>query len=147
MEGILLVPLDRSVVFLAKATSNVLFMLVVELIAVPLFFFFFMTGQPVSPSFPAIVAPLVVVTVGMAGIGTMLSTITMNTRSKDVLLAVLFVPLVYPLLYACVTATTAAIAGTEFWTDFFVIPLVLACGYDVVMFLTCWVLYDFVVSA
>ena len=147
MEGILLVPLDRSVVFLAKATANVLFMLAVEVIAVPLFYFFFMTGQPVAPTLPFIVAPLLVGTVGMAGIGTMLSTITMNTRSKDVMLAVLFIPLIYPLLYACVTATTAAIAGTEFWTDFFIMPLVLAAGYDVVMILVCWVLYDFVISA
>ena len=147
MEGIMLVPLDRSVVFLAKATANILFMLAVEIIAVPLFYFFFMSGEPVAPTFPAIVAPLLVGTVGMAGIGTMLSTITMNTREKDVMLAVLFIPLIYPLLYACVTATTVAIAGTEFWIDFFVMPLVLACGYDVVMLLVCWVLYDFVVSA
>ena len=147
MEGIMLVPLDRSVIFLAKAVSNILFMLVVEVIAVPLFYFFFMTGQPVAPTLPAIVAPLLVGTIGMAGIGTMLSTITMNTRSKDVLLAVLFIPLIYPLLYACVTATTAAITGTDLWTDLFVMPLVLACGYDVVMLLVCWVLYDFVVSA
>ena len=147
MEGILLVPLDRSVIFLAKATANILFMLAVEVVAVPLFFFFFMSGQPVAETVPCVVAPLLVGTVGMAGIGTMLSTITMNTRSKDVMLAVLFIPLIYPLLYACVTATTAAIAGTEFWTDFFVMPLVLAVGYDVVMMLVCWVLYDFVVSA
>ena len=146
MDGIMLVPLDRSVIFLAKATSNMLFMLVVEIIAVPLFYFFFMTGQPTAPTLPAIVAPLLVGTIGMAGIGTMLSTITMNTRSKDVLLAVLFIPLIYPLLYACVTATTAAITGAEMWTDLFVMPLVLACGYDVVMLLVCWVLYDFVVS-
>ena len=43
MEGILLVPMDRSVVFLAKSTSNLLFLLVVEAIAVPLFYFFFLT--------------------------------------------------------------------------------------------------------
>ena len=147
MEGILLVPLDRSVIFLAKATSNTLFMLVVEVIAVPLFYFFFMTGQPVAATLPAIVAPLLVGTVGMAGIGTMLSTITMHTRSRDVMLAVLFIPLIYPLLYACVTATTAAIVGAELWTDLYVMPLVLAGGYDVVMLLLCWVLYDFVVSA
>ena len=147
MEGVLLAPLDRSVIFLAKATSNMLFMFLVEVIAVPLFYFFFMSGQPVAPTFAAIVAPLLVGTIGMAGIGTMLSTITMNTRSKDVMLAVLFIPLIYPLLSACVTATTAAIAGTELWTDLFVMPLVLACGYDVVMLLVCWVLYDFVVSA
>jgi heme exporter protein B len=147
MEGVLLAPLDRPVIFLAKATSNMLFMFLVEVIAVPLFYFFFMSGQPVAPTFAAIVAPLLVGTIGMAGIGTMLSTITMNTRSKDVMLAVLFIPLIYPLLSACVTATTAAIAGTELWTDLFVMPLVLACGYDVVMLLVCWVLYDFVVSA
>ena len=147
LEGILLVPLDRSCIFLAKVTANVLFMLAVEVITVPLFYFFFMTGEPVSPTLPAIVAPLLVGTIGMAGIGTMLSTITINTNAKDVLLAVLFIPLIFPLLYACVTATTAAITGTEFWTDLFVMPLVLACGYDVVMLLVCWVLYDFVVSA
>jgi len=147
MEGILLVPLDRSVVFLAKATANILFMLAVEIIAVPLFYFFFMTGQPAAVTLPAIVAPLIVGTIGMAGIGTMLSTITMNTRAKDVMLAVLFIPLIYPLLYACVTATTAAITGNEFWMDYYIMPLVLACGYDVVMLLVCWVLYDFVVSA
>ena len=122
LEGILLVPLDRSCIFLAKATANILFMFAVEVITVPLFYFFFMTGE-------------------------LLSTITINTNAKDVLLAVLFIPLIFPLLYACVTATTAAITGTEFWTDLFVMPLVLACGYDVVMLLVCWVLYDFVVSA
>ena len=37
LEGILLVPLDRSVIFLAKATSNLLFLLAVEVVAVPLF--------------------------------------------------------------------------------------------------------------
>ncbi len=147
MEGIMLVPLDRSVIFLAKAVSNILFMLAVEVVTVPLFYFFFMTATPAAPTLPAIVAPLVAGTVGMAGIGTMLSTITMHTRSKDVLLAVMFIPLVYPLLYACVTATTAAITGTELWMELFVVPLVLACGYDVVMLLVCWVLYDFVVSA
>ena len=147
MEGILLVPLDRSVIFLAKATANILFMLAVQVIAVPLFYFFFMSGQPTAPTMPAIVVPLLMGTIGMAGIGTMLSTITMNTRSRDVMLAILFIPLIYPLLSACVTATTAAITGTEFWTDSFVMPLVLAGGYDVVMLLVCWVLYDFVVSA
>jgi heme exporter protein B len=147
MDGLLLAPIDRSAIYLAKAVANILFMLAVEVIAVPLFYFFFMTGEPVAPTLPAIVAPLVVGTIGMAGIGTMLSTITMNTRSRDVMLAVLFIPLIYPLLFACVTATTAAITGTEFWTDQFVMPLVLACGYDVVMLSVCWVLYDFVVSA
>lgn len=147
LEGILLVPLDRSVVFLAKATSNLLFLLVVEAIAVPLFYFFFMTSVPLAESAALVLAPLVVGTVGVAGIGTLLSTITVNTRGKDVMLAVLFVPLVFPLLYACVSATTVVVVGAEGYLDVFVPSMALAAGYDVVMLLASWVLYDFVVSA
>ena len=147
LEGILLVPLDRSVVYLAKATSNFLFLLAVEIIVVPLFVFFFMTTETFSDSFLFLVFPLLLGTVGLAGIGTMLSTITVNTRGKDVMLAVLFIPLIYPLLYACVTATTAAICGGEFWMDSYTMPLVMAAGYDVIMLALCWVLYDFIISA
>ncbi|MBU5405201.1 heme exporter protein CcmB [Paraeggerthella hongkongensis] len=146
MEGILLVPLDRSVIFLAKATSNLLFLLVVEVLAVPLFYFFFLTTVSPSEHFWLLVVPLLVGTVGMAGIGTLLSTITINTRGKDVMLAVLFVPLIFPLLYACASATTAVIVGAEGYMDVFSLSLMLAGGYDVIMLLLSWVLYDFVIS-
>ena len=147
MDGILLAPIDRSVIFLAKATANILFMLVVMVIVVPLFCFFFLTATPLAPTAPAIAAPIALGIVGMAGIGTMLSTITMHTRSRDVLLAVLFIAIIYPLLFACVTATTAALTGSTLWVEQFLIPLALAGGYDVIMILVCWVLYDFVISA
>ena len=96
LEGILLVPLDRSVIFLAKATSNLLFLLAVEVVAVPLFYFFFLTTVTPGESFWLLAVPLFVGTVGVAGIGTLLSTITVNTRGKDVMLAVLFIPLDLP---------------------------------------------------
>ena len=134
-------------IFLAKATSNLLFLLIVEVITVPLFYFFFLTGTQPAGSFLLIVVPLLVGTIGVAGIGTLLSTITINTRGKDVMLAVLFIPLVFPLLYACVAATTVVIVGSEGYMDTFVSSLALAGGYDVIMILLSWVLYDFVISA
>ena len=146
LEGILLVPLDRSVVFLAKATSNLLFLLAVEIIVLPLFYFFFLTTTTPADTWPLLLLPLLVGTIGIAGIGTLLATITVNTRGKDVLLAVLFIPLIYPLLYACVSATTVVIAGGDV-ESMFVPALALAGGYDVVMVLLSWVLYDFVISA
>jgi heme exporter protein B len=147
LEGILLVPLDRSVIFLAKATSNLLFLLLVEIIALPMFYFFFLTGNTVQPTLWMALGPLLVGTIGIAGIGTLLSTITINTRGKDVLLAVLFIPLTFPLLYACVSATTVAILGGDAVMDTYLPSLALASGYDVIMLLVSWVLYDFVVSA
>ncbi len=146
LEGILLVPLDRSVVFLAKATSNLLFLLVVEVIAVPLFYFFFLTTVTPADSFWLLIIPLIVGTIGIAGIGTLLSTITVNTRGKDVMLAVLFIPITFPLLYACVSATTVVMVGSEGYMDTFTMSLALAGAYDVIMLLLSWVLYDFVIS-
>ena len=146
LEGILLVPLDRSVIFLAKATSNLLFLAVVEVITLPLFYFFFLTGDQPASTLWMIAGPLVAGTVGIVGIGTLLATITMNTRGKDVLLAVLFIPLTYPLLYACTAATTVAVLGGDV-AGAYVPALALAAGYDVIMLLASWLLYDSVVSA
>lgn len=147
LEGILLAPVDRSVIFLAKATSNLLFLAAVEVIVIPLFFLFFLSGADVAATTPMIVLPLAVGTVGVAGVGTLLSTIAIDTRGRDVLLAILFIPVIFPLLYACVSATTTAFMGVEgtfgsYWTS-----CALAAAYDVIMIAAAWGLYEFVLDA
>ena len=147
LEGILLAPIDRAVIFLAKATSNLLFLLMVEIVVVPLFFLFFLSGAQLAETTPLIVLPLLIGTVGVAGVGTLLSTMTIDTRGKDVLLAILFIPVVFPLLYACVSATSVAFMGVEgtlgaFWTS-----CAVAGCYDIIMVAAAWGLYEFVVSA
>ncbi len=148
LEGLLLAPVDRGAIFLAKAvSSNLIFILLVEVLAVPLFWFFFASFATPAETAWLSVVPLLVGSVGIAGVGTLLSTITVNTRGKDVMLALLFVPVVFPLLYACVSATTATLLGGEVFAATWTVSLVLAAGYDVIMILAAWVLYDFVVTA
>ena len=83
-------------------------------------------------------------TVGVAGVGTFLSTMTIDTRGKDVLLAILFIPVVFPLLYACVSSTSVALLGIEGQMEVFWRSLALAAGYDVIMVAAAWGLYEFV---
>jgi len=147
LEGLLLAPVDRGAIFLAKAVSNLIFILLVEVLAVPLFWFFFASFATPAETAWLSVVPLLVGSGGIAGVGTLLSTITVNTRGKDVMLALLFVPVVFPLLYACVSATTATMLGGEVFAATWTVSLVLAAGYDVIMILAAWVLYDFVVTA
>lgn len=147
IEGLMLVPMDRAVIFLAKMTSNFVFLTIVEVIALPFFYFFFLTGATLSGSVWLMAGPLLVGSVGIAGIGTLLSTMTANTRGKDVILAVLFIPLIFPLLYACVSATTAVICGTQDYLATYGRSLIMAGGYDAIMVLASWALYDFVVSS
>ena len=146
LDGLLLAPIDRGVIFLAKATSNLVFLLLVELVAVPLFWLFFSSLASPAGSAPLMAVPLLVGSIGIAGVGTLLSTITANTKGKDVMLALLFVPILFPLLYACVSATVAALVGSDAMGDTFLTSLALAALYDVIMVLASWVLYDFVVA-
>ena len=114
---------------------------------VPLFFVFFLSGAPLSATAPMIVLPLLVGTVGVAGVGTLLSTMAIDTRGKDVLLAILFIPVAFPLLYACVSATGVALAGVEGTFATFWRSLALAGTYDVVMIAAAWGLYEFVLDS
>ena len=147
LEGILLAPIDRAVVFLAKATSNLLFLLMVELVTVPLFFVFFLSGAELPPTTPMILLPLLVGTIGVAGVGTLLSTMAIDTRGRDVLLAILFIPVAFPLLYACVSATGVALMGVEGTFATFWRSLALAAAYDVVMVAAAWGLYEFALDS
>jgi heme exporter protein B len=147
LEGLLLVPMDRSLIFLAKTTSNLILLLLVEIIVVPLFFFFFLSSTTVASTAIWIIVPIVIGSIGVAGIGTLLSTITINTRSRDVLLAIMFIPVIFPLLYACVNATSAAFLGFPTGWYGFASALALAAGYDAIMTIASWALYDFVISA
>lgn len=146
IEALLLAPIDRSVVFLAKATSNLFFLLIVELIVLPLFIFFFLSSATLQPSFWMVIPVLFVGTIGIVSIGTLLSTITMNTRGKDVMLAVLFIPVAFPLMYACASATTATIVAFDGYMEAFFPAMILAVVYDLIMLPLCWVLYDVVIS-
>ncbi|MDO4436463.1 MAG: heme exporter protein CcmB [Coriobacteriaceae bacterium] len=147
LEGILLAPVDRAVIFLAKATSNLLFLLAVEVITVPMFFLFFLSGAELSGAAPLMALPLVVGTVGVAGVGTLLSTMAVGTRGRDVMLAILFIPVAFPLLYACVSATGAVLVGVQDMMTVFWRGVALAAAYDVVMIAAAWGLYEFALDA
>ena len=146
IEGLLLAPMDRGVIFLAKVTSNLMFLAVVELIAVPLFWVFFSSFAHPADTAWLIAVPLIAGSIGIAGIGTMLSSMTVNTRGKDVMLALLFIPVIYPLLHCCVSATTSALLGGVAM-DAFTRSVALAVGFDIIMILISWRLYRFILDA
>ncbi len=147
LEGVMLAPVDRSVIYLAKLSANLVFLALVEVVVLPLFWLFLLGGAPLPATFPFTVAAIAAGSVGVSAVGTMLATLAMRARGGEVLLAILFIPLSLPLLYSCVAATGAAFAGADGWMDAFVPAMVLMCAYDVVMTLVSWVLYDFALES
>jgi heme exporter protein B len=148
LEALLLSPVDRPVIFFGKVVGNLIFLLIVEVLTLPVFSFLFLQGESFDTGALALI-PVVLLggSIGIAGVGTLLATMSVNTTGKDFVLAVLFIPLAYPLLLGAVTATGAAIIGgpeamRAFWTG-----MAWVAGYDVIMLLAAFGLYEFIIGA
>jgi heme exporter protein B len=148
LEALLLSPVDRPVIFFAKVVGNLTFLLIVEALTIPVFAFLFLQGHAIeSGAFSLVPLVMVAGSIGISGIGTLLATMSVNTSGKDFVLAMLFIPLVYPLLLGAVTATNAAIVGGPDAMMIFWQGMAWVTGYDVVMLLASYGLYEFIVGA
>ena len=107
IDGLLLAPVDRSAIFLGKALGNLAFMAVVEVVLLPLFSALF----DVPLLRPGVLLVTALGTVGYAAVGTLLATIAVNTRAREVMLPILLLPLAIPSLIAAVQATGGLVEG------------------------------------
>jgi heme exporter protein B len=150
LDALLISPIDRPIIFFGKAVGNLLFLLIVEIFIVPLFYFIFLGGQnqvSTGGSVWMIVIALLLGSLGIAGVGTLLATMSVNTKGKDFILPVLFIPLMFPLLLAVVAGTSAVLLADPGYSAVFWQMMALASGYDAVMLLAAFGLYEFVLGA
>jgi ABC-type transport system involved in cytochrome c biogenesis, permease component len=92
-------PPSREVLFLGKYLANLTFVLLVEVIALPLFVLFF--NVDLSQALPGLVVTLLLATAGLVSVGTLFSAIVVRTRFAELMLPVLLLPfMVPPLIFA-----------------------------------------------
>lgn len=107
LEGLLLAPVSRDAIFLGKALTSFLFMLIVEAALLPVF--------AVLLSFSAfsfiLILTIVLATLGFATVGTLFSAIAVQTRAREIMLPVLFFPIILPVLIGAVEVSGKAIGG------------------------------------
>jgi heme exporter protein B len=107
MDGLMLAPVDRSAIFFGKTLSNFVFTLVVALILLPVFSVFYQQNM-LNLGLIGIVA----LSLGAyTSLGTLLAALSMQTRTRDVLLPVLLYPLALPILIAAVESSQNALSG------------------------------------
>ncbi len=107
LEGLLLAPVSRDAIFFGKAMASFLFMLLVEAVLLPVF--------AVLLGFSALswtlAATIILATLGFAVVGTLFSAIAVQTRSRELMLPVLFFPVILPVIIGAVQLTTVAVGG------------------------------------
>lgn len=105
LDGVLLAPIDRTALFVAKAVAFAAFLAIVELVAVPAFYLLLL-GPSAGDAVPKLVAVLGLADWGIAFTGTLVAALATRTRSRDLLVPLLGLPLLIPVIIGAARATT-----------------------------------------
>ena len=140
LDGLLLAPVDRSAIYFGKAIGNLIFMLVVEVIVLPLYSVLY----NVNLFQPGLLLVILLGSVGYVAVGTLLATMAVQTRTRDILLPILLFPLAIPVLIAAVKASGGFLQGlpiseVRHWIDLLIV-------YDVVFIAIAFMFFDYVVE-
>jgi heme exporter protein B len=112
IDGMLLAPIDRTALFVAKASALFLYLLLLELIAVPAFDLLLLGPDPFKP-LPALIPLLLLANVGVAAIGALVSALAVETRARDLIVPLLLLPLLVPVVIAGAEGTEPLFTGSQ----------------------------------
>ena len=138
LDGILLSPVSRTAVFLGKLLGNLAFVGVVELVSLPLFILFY--DLPIWSRLPALVGITAMATVAFVVVGTLLSSMVVQTRFAELMLPILLLPFLLPPVVAAVQLTARVLAGRPLselagW-------LKLLAAFDIIFVGLCFLLFE-----
>lgn len=109
IQAMMLAPLERGVIYLGKMLGNLLFMFISELLILPVFAVLY--NYSFTSRFGQFVLVLFLGTLGFSAVGTIFSAIAVNTKMRDVLLPILFLPVIIPVLIGAVETTGRTLGG------------------------------------
>ena len=143
-DGFLLAPVDRTALYVAKATVLFGFLAAVEVFVVAAFVVLLLGPSPWAP-LPGLALVLLLANVGIAVIGTLVAALAVQTRARDLLVPLLALPLSVPLVIAgaraCAPLLDAAGAGVLEARWLLVLGL-----YDLVFGLLAYAIFDFLLE-
>jgi heme exporter protein B len=140
LDGLLLAPVDRSAIYFGKVISNLVFMLIVEMIVLPVYSVLY----TVNLFQPGLLLVILLGSIGYVGVGTLLSAMSVQTRTRDILLPILLFPVVIPVLLAAVKASSGFLTGSD--VADILLPINLLIAYDVIFIAVAFMVFDSVVE-
>jgi len=100
LQGLLLAPMDRTALYFGKLVSNFVFLLIMEVFTLPLFMVFF--NIDLLPHLLPLLYVIFVGTLGFCAVGTLLSSLSANLKTRDIMLPILLYPLIIPIIIGSV---------------------------------------------
>jgi heme exporter protein B len=140
LDGLLLAPVDRSAIYFGKALGNLAFMLIVEAIVLPVYSLLYNQNLFV----PGLLLVILLGSIGYVMVGTLLSSMAVQTRTREILLPILLFPIVLPILIAAVKGSSGFLQGLDLSDIMPWINLMLV--YDVIFTAVAFMTFDYIVE-
>src|SRR5215831_16190398 len=142
-DAIRLAPVDMTALWAAKAVALFVYLLALELIAVPIFAAFFLDSwSGIGP----LLAVLLLMDVGLGAVGALVSSLAASSRARDLVGPLVLLPLLVPLMIAAANAAEPLLAaGGPSYADVGTWLLILAL-YDLTFAAIGYAVFDFVVE-
>lgn len=139
MDALLVAPVPREAIFLGKALANLVFVVGVQLVAIPAVALFY--NLPIGETWLALTGVMLLASVGLVCIGTLFAGITANTRMAELLLPVLALPFFVPIVLPAAQATAQLLAGRPLSDALSWLRILLA--FDLVFLYACTLAFPF----
>jgi heme exporter protein B len=140
LEGLMAAPMSREAVYVGKMLGSLISMLVVEVVALPIFALFFNLNVFSLP----LVATTLLATVGFVAVGTLFSALAVNTRAREMVLPILFLPIVVPVIISAVKASGLALTGGSWGEMFQWLQIIVA--FDVIFLVVSYLVFGYVIE-
>ncbi|MCL4561873.1 MAG: heme exporter protein CcmB [Chloroflexi bacterium] len=140
LDGLLLAPVDRTAIYFGKAIGNLVFMLIIAAIILPIYSALY----TVNLFNPGLLLTILLGSIGYTAVGTLLASMAVQARTRDMLLPILLFPVIVPVLVAAVKASGGFLQGASFselspWLNLLLV-------YDVIFTAVAFMVFDFVVE-
>jgi heme exporter protein B len=144
IDALLLAPVDRTALFVAKASAMFVFLVAVELIAVPAFGLLLL-GPGLGGALPELLVILALGNLGIAAVGALVAALAAETSARELIVPLLLLPMLVPVLISCAQATEPLLRPDQGPEDL-ARWLGLLTLYDVVFVLVSVAVFDFLLE-
>lgn len=141
LEGLKLCPVERAEIYNGKVISNAVLMFLMEITTIPIFVVLFNYDLK---NIPGLTLVIILGTFGFIFVGTLLSALTVNTRTREILLPVILFPVLIPVILSAVTATGTLLSTgdiSEISGELQILAI-----YDIIFFIVAQLVFEYTIE-
>jgi heme exporter protein B len=142
LDGLLASPIARESIFLGKAAANLVFVIAIQIIAIPAVSLFY--NIPLGGIAWPLAGIALLAAIGLVAVGTLFSAMTANTRLSELLLPMLSLPFFVPIVLPAAQSTAKLLSGRPAADAMPWLKLLLA--FDLIFVIACTLAYPYTIE-